>query len=237
MAKAAKKKKPAARKVAAKAAPAPAPEFEIVDCVQGTDEWLQARLGLVTASHFNDVLACGREDGTSASSLTRASYMRRLAGEIITGIPAETYQSAAMRRGNEMEVEAAEEYARLSFGKVTKVGFVRRKLPSGTYVGCSPDLLVDDDGAAEIKTLKPELLIDLTLRGTAPAEHRAQCQGTLWVTGRQWIDLKIFYRGMPGLRFRMTRNEPYIEEIRKAVETFEYQLRQLVKQIRSMGGI
>ena len=30
--------------------------MKVVDCEQGTEEWFAARLGLVTASHFKDVL-------------------------------------------------------------------------------------------------------------------------------------------------------------------------------------
>lgn len=234
MAKASAKKKTA--RPAAKAPSAPAPQFEVVDVEQGSEEWLLARLGLVTASNLGAVMARGREEGTSESSLTRATLMNRLAGEIISGVPAENYQSGEMRRGNEMEHEAADEYERSHFGTISRVGFVRRKLPSGTWVGCSPDLLVDEDGAAEIKSLKPELLIAQMQRVTPPLTHRPQCQGTLWVTDRKWIDLVYFYRGMRPLKWRFFRDEAYIEEVRKAVETFEFELRQLVKKIRAMGG-
>jgi len=73
---------------------------EIIDCVQGSPEWFQARLGIPTASCFSQVLAKGE-------GKVRATYMRRLAGEIITGQSAETFKSEAMERGNQMEAEAA----------------------------------------------------------------------------------------------------------------------------------
>ena len=114
---------------------------EIIDCEQGSPEWYQARLGIPTASCFKDVKAQGE-------GKVRSTYMRRLAGEIITGQPAETFRSPEMERGSRMEDEARANYI---FGwnntRPTRVGFVRR-----AYVGCSPDALLGDDGVLEIKT-------------------------------------------------------------------------------------
>lgn len=51
---------------------------EIIDCEQGTPAWHEARRGIVTASNFSKILAKGE-------GKVRATYMRTLAGEIITG--------------------------------------------------------------------------------------------------------------------------------------------------------
>ena len=34
--------------------------FQIVECEQGTDEWIAARMGIPTASEFHTVMANGR---------------------------------------------------------------------------------------------------------------------------------------------------------------------------------
>ena len=70
--------------------------MEVFDIEQGTDEWRRARAGLPTASCFGTIIAKGRDGGDSK---TRQSLLYSLAGEIITGEPSETYQSAAMARG------------------------------------------------------------------------------------------------------------------------------------------
>ena len=67
--------------------------MQIVDCVQGTPEWFKARLGLPTASMFDAVLASGKGGGESK---TRATYMRKLAGEIITGEQMEAFTNFHM---------------------------------------------------------------------------------------------------------------------------------------------
>ncbi len=123
--------------------------------------------------------------------------------------------------------------------ELERVGFVIRELADGRKVGCSPDRFVGSDGVLETKTMRPDLLIDLALKGAAgfPSEHRAQCQGILWVTGRLWLDLKLFYRRMPvSPTFKIFRDEVYIRELAEAIEVFDYDLQQLVKKIRAMGG-
>lgn len=203
---------------------------EIVDCEQNSEAWFQARLGIVTASNFHKVMAQG--DGK-----VRTRYMRDLAGEIITGRPAETYQNAAMQRGNDMETAAAEEYERSRLVKLQRVGFIRNSgLLKYAVVGASPDALIGNDGGLEIKTMIPALLIELLEKGAAlPSEHRAQIHGSMWVCERKWWDFKIFYPGMPDYTARIVRDEGYIKEIGTAVEVFSYELRKLVEKIKTMG--
>lgn len=211
----------------------------ITDVEQNTEAWHSLRLGTPTASRFSAIMANGKD----GQSIGRRKLLYQLAGEIITGETAETFQSAAMLRGLEMEAEARDYYARTRFADLARVGFVRRTVrkPLGTefVVGCSPDSFVGQNKLLEIKTMRPDLLIEVALKGAAgfPTEHKAQCQGSLWVTGREEIDLMLFYRGMPvAPTFTMARDETYIATISDAVETFVYDLNQLVAKIRSMGA-
>lgn len=226
-------------KAATKTKPAPAPlksEVEIFeDLEQGSPEWFDARLGLITASNFGVIMRNGK---AGTESKTRTELLYKLAGEILTGAPAEHYKSAAMIRGNEMEDEARQFYTRTSFSEVRRIGFAKRKMPNGITVGCSPDALVDHDGALEIKTMAPHVLIEQIVRGGGPPPaFRAQLHGNLWVLDRAWIDLQLFYRGMPAApKFRVARDEVFIREISDAVEVFDYELRRLVEKIKSMGA-
>lgn len=194
---------------------------EVIDCEQGSDLWLQSRLGLPTASRFADVLAKGE-------GKTRRSYMLRLAGEILTGQPADTFESADTLRGHEMEPEARELYSFMTDADPQLVGFVRNGKK-----GCSPDALIGTDGLLEIKTKKPALLIDVLLKGEFPAEHKAQCQGALWVTEREWIDLAVYWPGLPLFVKRATRDEPYIKALANAVDAFNEELDAVVNSIRT----
>lgn len=205
----------------------------MADIEQGSPEWFRLHIGVPSASNFATIMASGIDGGDSK---TRAKLMRRMAGEIITGEPAENYSNAYMDRGNAMESEARHHYAFTRNVELTQVGFVRRTTSRGRVVGCSPDSLFGDHGVLEIKTMMPELMIELFETGRFPTQHRAQTQGSLWVTGRDLCDLVIFYRGMPDMSFRVERDEVYIKKIAEAVEVFDYELRKMVEKLRSMGS-
>jgi hypothetical protein len=213
------------------------PEIEVfADVEQGSPEWWALRLGIPTASRFAAVCATGK-DGTVAGSLTRSKLMRVLAGEILTGEPSEQFTTAAMDRGNAMEAEARDYYARTHFAELTRVGFIRRRLPSGRFVGCSPDSLVGKGKALEIKTARPDIIIEIGDKGTGfPPEHRAQVQGTMWVADLDVVDLMIYYRGMPyAPMFTVLRDDVYIRELSDSVEIFDWELHKLVERERAKG--
>jgi hypothetical protein len=201
--------------------------MQIIDCAQGSEEWFLARAGIPTASEFSTVLAKGR--GT-AESKTRRTYMLKLAGERITGKPMETFSNQHMERGKLMEEEARNFYAFLTDDEPQQIGFIRNDL-----AGCSPDSLIGADGLLEIKTALPHLLIDFIFKDEFPPEHRAQTQGQLWVTGREWVDLTVYWPKMPPFIKRAYRDEVYIRDLAAAVERFNDELAEVVERIKSYG--
>lgn len=212
------------------------PAVEIFDQIeQLSEEWFNLRLGIPTTSNFGIIMASGRDGDASKM---RAELMRKMAGEILTGRVAEgKVKTAAMQRGNDMEPEAREYYAERHFGELRRIGFMRRKLPSGRYIGCSPDALIGDKKALEIKTMAPHLMIERLERGAGmPSEHRAQIHGTMWVGDFDAVDLLLFYSGMPvAPKFTIQRDESFIKEISNAVEIFDHELHKLVDKIRRMA--
>lgn len=213
--------------------------MEIIDVEQGSEEWFRARMGMPTASCFSDVMAQGKTKGEP--SKTRRTYMLKLAGEIITGEPTEPYTNAHMERGKAMEDDARTFYQFLNpGGELQRVGFVRTlarslDLRASRPVGCSPDALIGKNGALEIKTALPHILGALILADVFPSEHAPQCQGTLWVTEREWIDLIVFWPKMPTFIKRAYRDEAYIKRIAAAVEAFNIELHETVSKLRAYG--
>ena len=197
----------------------------IHECEQDSAEWRAARAGIPTASEFASILAKGE-------GKMRRSYMLRLAGERVTGIPAETYSNAHMERGREMEHEARDYYALVSAEPLVRVGFVR---DDAKGAGCSPDCLVGESGALEIKTALPSVLLDKIDRGGFPSEHKAQCQGVLWVAEREWIDLLIYWPGMTPYSVRAHRDEAYIKTLADEVRRFNEDLAAMVEKYRRYG--
>jgi hypothetical protein len=202
--------------------------MQIIECDQGSEEWLRARMGIPTASEFATVMASGRGGGESK---TRKTYMLKLAGEVLTGEPMDCHSNAHMERGKAMEPEARDLYAFMKDVEPQLVGFIRNG-PKGR----SPDSLIGNDGATEIKTKLAHLQIDCLLSGDLPPEHKAQCQGVLWVAEREWIDFVSYWPGLPLFIVREHRDEEYIAKLSAAVDQFNHELAQMVDRIRSLGG-
>lgn len=187
--------------------------------IQGSEEWFAARVGLVTASCFSDILAKG--EGT-----VRKKYMRRIVAERLTGICAEGFSSHHTDRGTEQEPLARMEYEAVTGNLVEEVGFIKHP---ELQAGASPDGVIEKDGGGEFKCVIPSVQIETVERGKYPPTHKAQIMGNLWITGRQWWDFVSYSPSLPGkLRlyiFRVERDDEYIcnmeTEIRKFLDEAE----------------
>lgn len=198
--------------------------IQIFDMEQGSEAWRSARCGIPTASNFAAVMAKGE-------GKTRSKYMRTLAGEIITGEPAETFSNAHMDRGKAMEDEARETYALIYDVEPRRVGFVRNG-----QKGASPDSLIGDRGGLEIKTAQPDIQIERLERNRLPPEHVAQVQGNIWTVESDWWDFVSFWPKMPILRVRAYRDEAYIKALADEIDRFNDELAELVERIRHYGS-
>lgn len=205
--------------------------MKIHDVVQGTEAWHRCRAGIPTASEFKKVL---REHGRTkgSESVERATLVRRLAGERITGEPAENYSNAYMERGHTVEPQAREDYAFIHDVEPQIVGFVTT---DDGMAGCSPDSFIGDHGALEIKSAAPHILLEHMFRGEFPAEHKPQAQGILWVAERDWIDLLIYWPRMKPFIVRAGRDEDYIRDLAAAVAQFNEEVAAVVERYRRFG--
>jgi len=197
--------------------------MDVFDMDQGGDEWHQARLGIPTASKFATVMAKGE-------GKIRSEYMRKLAGEIITGEVADGFSSAHMDRGKLMEDEARETYAFINSVEPQLVGFIR----NGNK-GASPDSLIGEKGGLEIKTALPHIQIDRLERDRLPPEHKAQVQGNLWVAEREYWDFVSYWPRLPMLCVRVYRDAEYIKTMSDEIDRFNEELAALVERIRAYG--
>lgn len=197
--------------------------LEIFDCDQGSEAWFECRRGLPTASKFATVMAKGE-------GKTRSEYMRKLAGEILTGEPSEQFSNVHTDRGNEMEDEARETYAFINDADIQRVGFIR----NGNK-GASPDSLVGANGGLEIKTALPHIQIDRLERDRLPPEHKAQVYGNIWLAEREWWDFVSYWPRLPVLTVRVHRDEEYIKTLSDEIDRFNDELAALVDRIRRYG--
>lgn len=198
--------------------------LEIIQCEQNSPEWLQARLGIPTASQFATVMAKGVKGGQSK---TRQTYLYKLLGERLTGEPAENYTNAHMERGHLMEAEARAAYAILTDSEPELVGFIR----NGDK-GASPDSLLGDNGLLEIKTKLPHLQLAVLEADAVPPEHIAQIQGQIWIAEREWADFASYWPKLPLFHKRVYRDDVYIKSMEAAVRQFNEELSALEAKYR-----
>jgi hypothetical protein len=198
--------------------------LQIYNHEQGSPEWWACRAGIPTASKFMTVMASGRGGGESK---TRRAYMLSLVGERLTGKCVEGYTNIHMERGKEMEDEARKLYSMVTDFDPQKVGFMRNG-----DAGASPDSLVNHNGLLEIKTKLPHLQIECLLDGTLPSEHRAQCQGQLWIAEREWLDFCSYWPGIKLFRVRVERDEDYINKLSAAVDAFNSELLEIYEKVK-----
>lgn len=194
--------------------------IEVFQCDQGSEEWRACRLGIPTASKFSAVLAKGE-------GKTRRRYMLDLAGERLTGEPAETYSNDHMERGKAMEDEARHLYTFMTDAEPKGVGFIRNGLK-----GCSPDSLIGESGMLEIKTKLPALQLECILADKIPSDHVAQVQGALWVAEREWLDFVSYWPRLPLFVKRVYRDEDYIKNLAAEIDRFNNDLLELIDRVQ-----
>jgi hypothetical protein len=184
---------------------------------QGSSEWLDLRLGKVTASNFNQVITPKTEKGRGSMELAKV-----LAAEILMGQPEEmVVNNFWINRGNELEPDAIDAYQELSLNYVKQVSFI----DCGNY-GYSPDGLVDNEGLIEVKCPSSKKYIEHLHNREFPLEYKAQCQGGLFCSEREWLDFISYHPDFKDGKHifvkRIYREERYIEELKKGInETIE----------------
>ena len=194
---------------------------------QGTDEWLQERLGYATASRFKDVV----------SGKTAESYMNKLIAERLTGVTMPGAFGKDIDRGIEQEPYAKMAYTAQTGNIIEDKGFIKHN-DSSLLTGCSPDGLLGDDGGVEIKCVIPSTQVQTILKKGYPKQHMAQIQGCMWVTGRKYWDFISYCPDLPeNLQlyiFRVERNEADILHIERDVRYF---LSVVQKKFDELNGV
>ena len=161
------------------------------DLVQRSDEWYEARRGMVTASVVGRLITPAKLE-VAANEGSRA-LTAVLVAERVTGFVDPTWKSLDMWRGAEEEPLAAEVYSE-HYAPVTTCGFMSRD-DWGFSIGYSPDGLVGDDGLIEVKCPRSKGHLLTILADEVPPEYMAQMQAALLVSGRDWCDYVSYCGG------------------------------------------
>ena len=193
-----------------------------LDCEQGSEEWLAARLGIPTATGFENIVTA-----TGKKSASYIKYMAELIEESIIGLQDESFKSRFMERGNQLEPLARSAYEFITGNVVTQVG--------GVYLDENKEVMVSPDGlipelkkGLEIKCPKMSTHIRYLLEGGLPSEYVIQVQANLWVTGYETWDFVSYcpeYQRQTLYLFTVERNPLLMSAFDKLIPQFLNTLR------------
>ncbi|WP_099750454.1 lambda exonuclease family protein [Bordetella bronchiseptica] len=187
---------------------------------QGTPEWLEARRGVITGSRFKD---CRDRLKSGSPSKTCLSYAMDVARERAGGRAAEVFVNGAMRLGTEQEPFARAAYEAKTGNFVEEAGFITT---DDRLFGVSVDGLVDDNGIIEIKTMVSSgTLFEAVVNGDI-SSYIDQCNGAMWLLGRQWVDLVLWAPDLQPIGrhltiVRISRDDNSIEALEADLMEFE----------------
>lgn len=204
--------------------------MKIIDCQQGTPEWLHARLGIPTASEFANLVTPKKFE---ISKSTDAYMMRKLA-ERWTGRPCESFSGGWLEQGSLRETEALPWFAFEYDVEIQRVGLITAW---DGRIGCSPDGLIRGKQIGlECKSPATYTHIGYLLDGTLPAAYRAQVQGGMLVTGfDRWVFFS-YCRGFPKLVLTVDRDESDQAVLAEALEGFLEKLDEKYAHLCEING-
>jgi putative phage-type endonuclease len=168
---------------------------------QGTSEWFNARLGKITASRLNAVMAKTK----SGPAATRANYMMELICQKLSGQREESYTNAAMERGVELEPIARGAYEAANGLFVEEIGLVDHPAIKG--FAASPDGLVGDKGLIEIKCPNTATHVEFLKSGKIKRDYILQMHAQMLCTDRDWCDFVSYDDRLDGLEYKCVRVE------------------------------
>lgn len=203
---------------------------------QGSSEWFEQRLGLVTASRVKDVMATGRGGAPSA---TRKNYMMELLCERLSGETAPSFRTPAIWRGIELEPVARGMYEIASPHDVKEVGFIAH--PKIEMFGASPDGLVVLPGGkvAGIEIKCPNTLqhVAVIRSGKHDPQYEWQMLAQASCAELEWVDFVSYDDRLPPpldyVCHRFERDERRITEMEREVVSFLEELDELEQDMRA----
>ena len=196
---------------------------------QGSDEWLAARRGVITASKFADARTKLKSGEPAKAAL---SYAMGVARERAGGTVPALFQTAAMRLGSEQESVARLQYETDTGAMVVEAGFI---CTDDRRFGVSVDGLIGEAGVWECKTMVSSDTLFTALVGGDVSAYRDQCVGALWLLRRQWIDLSLWCPDLQLLRtIRIERDEAEIERLEAEMVAFERQVSRYELDLRAV---
>jgi predicted phage-related endonuclease len=196
------------------------------DILQGTDEWFEARCGLITASEVKHILTLKLK--VANNDKVRAN-LYELVAQRYSKYVEPSYINDAMERGYQDEIRARILYQDTYSPEeeVKEIGFITND-KFGFTLGYSPDGLVGSDGLIEIKSRCQKYQVQTIIENQVPEEHLIQVQTALLVSERKWLDYISYCAGLPMFVIKVYPDKEIQEKIIEACTEFESKAKSLM---------
>lgn len=191
---------------------------------QRSDEWFQAKMGKMSASNADTILANGKGLETYIYSLMAEYYSK---GEKVH------YTNADIERGILLEPEAKIEFQFYTGLDIKEVGYVE----FNEYILVSPDGLIDDDGLIEIKCPNDSIYFKLLLNDNIKPEYIAQMQMQMYITDRQYCYFVSYNPNFEKSLYikKINRDEEMIDKLKKGLERGIELIKEIKENFRKVG--
>jgi len=198
------------------------------DFEQGSEEWLAARCGVLTASEIKLIMTPTLKIANNDKS---RAHVWEIAAQRISQYVEPHYIGDDMLRGMADEIKARDLYSKTR-APVTEAGFITND-ELGFTVGYSPDGLVGDHGLIEVKSRNQKFQVQTIAENAVPDEYMLQLQTGLLVTGRDWIDFISYSGGMPMFTQRVYPDPEMQAAIKTAATDFEARVQAAIADYRA----
>lgn len=202
---------------------------KIIDCEQGSAEWLHARCGRITASRLSDVLAYLKSG--KGEMKARADYRMDLVAERLTRLTEPYYVSPEMKWGTKYEPMARALYEVATGAEIEQIGFAIHGAME--FSGASPDALVDSTGGLEIKCPKTTTHLAYMMAAQVPEEYRPQMYWNMVCCEREWWDFVSYDPRLEDAELhlfcvRLTYDQKIIDQMAGEVRRFNDEINAVI---------
>jgi len=198
---------------------------------QGSEDWYRARLGIPTASSFDQIVTPKKCEPSKSA----ARYALKLVAERLLNMPTDSIEGQAwMERGKELEPDAVLQYEFTHEVKTVPVGFITT---DDGRIGCSPDRIVLNDQriGLEIKCPAPHVHLGYLFANLAD-EYKPQVQGQILVAELDHADLYSYHPRMPPALIRSEREGDYIAKLSEGLKEFVHLLDDMTERAKKLGA-
>ena len=207
----------------------------ILDCEQYSEEHIDARLGIPTASQYSRIITA-----TGKPSASAQEYMYELAREAITRQPTQKYQSFDMEEGHRKEPLARNYFEYIHDIDVRQVGLIYKD--EQKRFAASPDGLLDGSG---LEIFCPKFATHMVnVNDPKNAVKRAgkiqQIQGSLLISGFDYWWFCSYWPpedkpAVDQVVFKVHRDEEFISKLEAELDRFTIELASVVKKLRELS--